>query len=144
MRKAQLILFLLFVTNIHAQEKFSFKISKDSTLSYVLNNIVETKKFETHTFLIQLFIVSNLSGSARMPDCEVSDNIYITTSEFDEYPEHHLFVLKDIYAARDNISFKENKDGTVNLKIDYYDRVLKKNRSRFYNISFNQIKEAIN
>jgi len=142
MRKVQLILLLLFITNIHAQEKFSFRISKDSSLSYILNNIVENKKFETHTFFIQLFVVSNAGGTAKMKgNDEVSDNIYLTTSEFDEVPVHHLFVLKDIYAARDHIFFKENNDGTVDLKVGYYDRVLKKKRINNYTISLEGIKE---
>ncbi len=144
MRKVQLILLLFIVTNIKAQEKFSFKISKDSSLSYILNHIVENKKFEAHTFFIQLFVVSNPGGSAKIKgNDEVSDNIYITTSEFDEVPVHHLFILKDIYAARDNISFKENNDGTVDLKIGYYDRILKKKRIHNFTISLDLIKETI-
>ncbi len=145
MGKVLLILLLPYVTNITAQEKFGFKISKDSTLSYILNNIVEIKKFEAHTFSIKLFIVSNPSSSAKMKgNDEVSDNIYITASEFDEVPIHHLFILKDIYAARDNISFKENKSGSVDLKVGYYDRILKKKSIRTYTIALDSIKEIIN
>ena len=145
MRKVLLILLILFVTDINAQENFSLNTCNDSSLNYILNNIVKTQEFQTHTFSIRLFIVSNPSGSAKLNgNDEVSDNIYIATSEFDEAPVHHLFILKDIYAARDNLSFKEKKDGTVDLKIGYYDRILKKKGIRTYNISIAGIKETIN
>ena len=145
MRKVQLILLIFFAIKINAQERLSFSISKDSSLDYILNNIVKIKKFETRSFSIQLYVVSNPSSSARISgNDEVTDNIYVATSEFDETPNHHLFVLKDIYSGRDNISFKENKNETVDLKIEYYNRILRKKEIHLYNISITAITEIIN
>jgi len=90
---------LLYIFNSIAQTiKYSSVNNED--LVYVLNNIEKTLEFTNtnQTLYIKVFIVSDPSGSAHIPDTEdITNTIYITTSEAGEAPEQHLYKLTSVY-----------------------------------------------
>jgi hypothetical protein len=85
----------------------------------VLNNIRSTHKAETADIFVTVYSVSNKSGSAKQPEThEVTDNIYIAVSEFDEQPKQSLFVIKNLYAPSGFVLTKQ-PDQTIKLSFSY-------------------------
>jgi len=118
--KKSLVLFVLFLIchAAYSQQPSAQKI-KNTTLTYVLNNIRSTHKAETRDCNVTIFVVSNKSGSAKRPEShEVTDNIYIAVSEFDEYPKQTLFVIKDLYAPS-GIQLTRQDNQSIQLTFSY-------------------------
>jgi hypothetical protein len=118
-------LILIVAPELKSQEKLSFKRSTDSSLSYLLNNVRLYKRFETKDLAITLYLVSNPATSQNSEGSdEVSDNLYLGVSEFDEYPKRSLFILKDVFGAIDfKIGNKNNN--AVSIEFSYFDRKVK-------------------
>ncbi len=109
---------LLFYQTVSAQQLPVQKVN-NASLSYVLNNIRSTHKAETAHIFVTVYAVSNKSGSAKQPEThEVTDNIYIAVSEFDENPKQSLFVIKNLYAPAGFVLTKQ-PDHTVKLSFSY-------------------------
>jgi len=50
------------------------------------------------TLFVKVYVVADPSGSANTPDTEeITNTIYIATSEAGELPEQHLFKLTSVY-----------------------------------------------
>jgi hypothetical protein len=109
---------LLFSQTMFAQQLPVQKVN-NASLSYVLNNIRSTHKAETADIFVTVYSVSNKSGSAKQPEThEVTDNIYIAVSEFDEQPKQSLFVIKNLYAPGGFVLTKQ-PDQTIKLSFSY-------------------------
>ena len=109
---------LLFSPTLSAQQLPVQKVNNTS-LSYVLNNIRSTHTAETAEISVTVYAVSNKSGSAKIPEThEVTDNIYIAVSEFDEHPKQALFVIKNLYAPTGFVLTKQ-PDQSVKLSFSY-------------------------
>jgi hypothetical protein len=127
--KKLLLLFILFsflvVFSANAQQLPVQKVNNTS-LSYVLNNIRSTHTAETAGISVNVYVVSNKSGSAKQPEThEVTDNIYIAVSEFDEQPKQSLFVIKNLYASAGFLLTKQS-DQTIKLSFSYKEGQQKK------------------
>jgi len=110
----------IFSVSLHAQQPAVQKV-KDQSIAYVLNNIRATYQAKTSNFVVNLFEVSNESGSASAQQNEtdeVTDNLYIAISEFDEKPQQFLFVIKDIYAPSD-IKLTKQSEQAIQLSFFY-------------------------
>ncbi|WP_020402242.1 hypothetical protein [Gracilimonas tropica] len=94
MKKALLpLLALFFTTAVFAQDSTSITKSDDYELTKLLNELVVLENYKTDDLSIRIFKVGNASGSAGFASGEISHLLYITTSEFDEAPEQHLFTV---------------------------------------------------
>jgi hypothetical protein len=125
--KRQTVIFLsifsliIFPVSLCAQQPAVQKV-KDQSITYVLNNIRATYKAQTTNFIVNLFEVSNESGSAQQNETdEVTDNLYIAISEFDEKPQQFLFVIKDIYAPSD-IKMIKQSEKMIELSFSYLEK----------------------
>lgn len=96
--------------------------ANNNNLSYILNNIRTSFTSETKTISVKLYQVSNKSGSAKQPETdEVTDNLYVAISEFDEQPKQMLFVIKNVYAPK-NITLSPQPDQKIKLTFVYKDK----------------------
>jgi len=119
---------LLFSQSANAQKPSVQKLN-NANLSYVLNNIRSTHKAETAGFAVTVYVVSNKSGSAKQPETdEVTDNIYIAVSEFDEQPKQSLFVVKNLYGPS-GFQLTKQPDQTIKFSFSYLKGKVKKNFS---------------
>ena len=104
-----ILLFTILSLSLNAQKPLVQKV-KSADIIYVLNNIRSTYKAQTTHFIVNLFEVSNKSGSARQNESdEVTDHLYIAISEFDEKPQQLLFVIKDVYATSEIKMIKQSE-----------------------------------
>lgn len=121
MHKRILSFFTILFFNIlclNAQQPLVQKV-KAADITYVLNNIRSTYKAQTSGFVVNLFEVSNKSGSAQQNEAdEVTDNLYIAISEFDEKPQQFLFVIKDVYAPSE-IKMTKQSEQAIQLSFFY-------------------------
>lgn len=118
--KKQLIINILTTTLLLSMGKelysqdHNFKKVNDHHVSSILNNIRKTYELDATNIFVRVYIVSNKSGSAKQPESdEVTDNIYIAVSEFDEMPRQSLFVLKNIFGDTDFTLEKGSNDMVI-------------------------------
>lgn len=132
----KLIFFFLCLIAFQKLKAQTIKVNKVTNidLEYILNNInLLDKHISSKSDLyINLYEVTNPSGSAGFASCEVSSNLYIVVSEDGEAPEHHLFQIKNINFPKfikwsnppmDNeffLSFSDKlgKKKTIKIKVD--------------------------
>lgn len=120
-----ILLFTILSLSLNAQQPLVQKI-KSADIIYVLNNIRSTYKAQTTHFIVNLFEVSNKSGSARQNESdEVTDHLYIAISEFDEKPQQLLFVIKDVYAPSEIKMIKQSEQA-IQLSFFYIEKGEKK------------------
>ncbi len=120
-----ILFFTILSFSINAQEPLVQKV-KSADITYVLNNIRSTHKAQTSQFVVNLFEVSNKSGSARQNESdEVTDHLYIAISEFDEKPKQLLFVIKDVYGPSE-IKMIKQSEKAIQLSFFYMEKVVKK------------------
>jgi hypothetical protein len=120
-----ILLFTILSLPLNAQQPLVQKV-KSADITYVLNNIRSTYKAQTTHFIVNLFEVSNKSGSARQNESdEVTDHLYIAISEFDEKPQQLLFVIKDVY-GRSEIKMIKQSEQVIQLSFFYVEKGKKK------------------
>ena len=120
-----ILLFTILSLPLNAQQPLVQKV-KSADITYVLNNIRSTYKAQTSHFIVNLFEVSNKSGSAQQNESdEVTDHLYIAISEFDEKPQQLLFVIKDVYAPSEIKMIKQSEQA-IQLSFFYIEKGEKK------------------
>ncbi len=100
LKKSLLFLFLCFGLLTGFAQTIKYRNVSNVDLVYVLNNIEKTIELanSNQTLYIKVFVVSDPSGSANIPDTEeITNTIYIATSEAGEAPEQHLYKLTSVY-----------------------------------------------
>lgn len=104
-----ILFFFLLIQSVYAQ-KLSIQKVNNTNLSYVLNNIRSTHTTETAGYVVTVYVVSNKNSSATQPEThEVTDNIYIAVSDFDEQPRQSLLEIKNVYAPTGLQLIKQNE-----------------------------------
>ena len=73
------------------QEKLEINKINDSSLIKILNNSELLSETETELFKARIYQLDNGTGSAGFETSEVSHNLLIAISEFDEEPKQSLF-----------------------------------------------------
>jgi len=99
-KKLFLFFFSCFGLSIGFAQTIKYRSINNEDLVYVLNNIEKTIEFtnSNQTLFVKVYVVSDPSGSANIPETEeVTNTIYIATSEDGEAPEQNLFKLTSVY-----------------------------------------------
>jgi hypothetical protein len=100
MRK--LFIFLIFIPNLligQNVDKLIEEVNDYDSIS-IFNNIQILDEFRTKELRIRFLTLSNLPGSAGFDNGEVTKNLFIAISEFDEFPEQKLYVIKNLYGLK--------------------------------------------
>jgi hypothetical protein len=98
----KLIILLIFIPNlIIGQEKNNLieEVIDIDSIS-IFNNIQILDEFKTGELRIRFLTLSNMPGSAGFDNGEVTKNLFISISEFDEFPEQKLYVIKNLYSLK--------------------------------------------
>jgi hypothetical protein len=136
-----IIIIFVFIFNVScfAQETGTIEQIKNSEIVKIFNQVELLKEFKTENLAIRIFILGNESGSAGFNNGEITHNIYIAVSEFDELPNQSLFCIKNLYAMEiENIDY--SNDNYAFMEISYIKNDKKKHEK--YKITINEIIKA--
>ncbi|PTM08351.1 MAG: hypothetical protein DA407_08270 [Bacteroidetes bacterium] len=93
--KSTLALFFIicFVLTTFGQNKLKIENSDNSRLIKVLNNSELIAENRENYLSVRIYTIDNGTGSAGFPSSEVSHNLLIAVSEFDEAPNQSVFEI---------------------------------------------------
>lgn len=97
---------LLLSTTLSAQDDLEINRVKSARLVEIFNNVEFFQRGRTKDYIIRLYKLHNGLGSAGFRNGEVSYNLFVAISEFDETPDQNLFEIGPLY----NPVFKQWKD----------------------------------
>lgn len=83
----------LFHFGLSAQSDLEIERVRSSKLVEILNNIEFLERGRTENHIIRLYKLHNGTGSAGFRSGEVSYNLYVAISKFDETPDQNLFEI---------------------------------------------------
>jgi hypothetical protein len=92
-----ILAFILIFLSPQQKKMVSYSKIESPELVRLLNNIKILTEFRCADMHFRVLELTNKSGSAGKNNCEVTSNIYITVSEYDEYPEQNAFKLSSLY-----------------------------------------------
>ena len=92
-----IIVSLCFSKSSLAQEILKIEKLEDARLVKILNNAKLIGENSEKYLSVRIFTIDNGSGSAGFESCEVSHNLLIAVSEFDEEPNQSLFEIGPFY-----------------------------------------------
>lgn len=98
----------LLCGNLSAQSSPEIRQIEDERLIELLNNVRLLQRAKTEQYSIALYTLHNGYGSAGFANGEVSQNLLVAVSEFDEVSDQNLFEIGPFY----NPVFKEWKEST--------------------------------
>lgn len=81
----------------HEQNKLKIEKSENTRLIKVLNNSELIGENTVDFLSVRIYKIDNGTGSAGFPSSEVSHNLLIAVSEFDEVPNQNLFEIGPFY-----------------------------------------------
>jgi hypothetical protein len=113
----KLLILLIFIPNLiigQNEQKLIEEINNYDSIS-IFNNIQILDEFKTAELRIRFLTLSNLPGSAGFDSGEVTKNLFISISEFDELPEQKLYVIKNLYGLKIEKIEKSNKYPLVTI-----------------------------
>jgi hypothetical protein len=88
------ILILFIATNsAFSQPNVSIKKIKEEKLIRILNDVEFLSSIKTDNLNIRVYKVGNSPGSAGFQNGEITHDLYIAVSGFDEFPKQNLFEL---------------------------------------------------
>ncbi|MCK9402211.1 MAG: hypothetical protein M0Q26_02310 [Chitinophagaceae bacterium] len=119
-------LVMLWIPALSFSQPIKSEKIEDTHIVSLLNNVREYRQFKSAGLIAGLFVISNPSGSALIPEGdEVTDNIYIAVSEYDEQPKQSLFCLKNVYAVS-KIQLEKAVKNTISISFSYIENKVKK------------------
>jgi hypothetical protein len=135
-----IILTICFIQISFGQNELKIEKSENSRLIKVLNNSELIGENRENYLSVKIYTIDNGTGSAGFESCEVSHNLLIAVSEFDEEPNQSLFEIGPFYNPKFMkwISLKEyekefeveygiyNNRKTVKLKININELTMEK------------------
>ena len=92
-----IILTICFIQISFAQNELKVDKSENSRLIKVLNSSELIGENRENYLSVRIYKIDNGSGSAGFPSSEVSHNLLIAVSEFDEEPNQNLFEIGPFY-----------------------------------------------
>lgn len=82
---------------------------EDYKIQRLLNNFTILKDLKTDNLIVKIISIDNFPGSAGFSNGEITNDIYIPISEFDEYPNQNLYKITNLYNPEiENIDLSDN------------------------------------
>ena len=139
MKSILILLFILFLVQTSCgQDKLKIERSANSRLIKVLNNSELIGENRANNLSIRIYKIDNGSGSAGIAEGhEVSHNLLIAVSEFDEEPKQNLFEIGPFYNAK-FVKWIGEKEYQKEFEIEYGD--LENRKSIILNVNIDKVK----
>jgi hypothetical protein len=113
------IILIIFLTQISfGQNKLKIEKSENSRLTKVLNNSELIGENRENYLSVKIYTIDNGTGSAGFESCEVSHNLLIAISEFDEEPNQNLFEIGPFYNPK-FIKWTEIKEYEREFEVEF-------------------------
>ena len=114
-----LILTICLIQTIYGQDELKVSKSDDSKLIKVLNNSQLIGENRENYLSVRVYKIDNGSGSAGFEEGhEVSHNLLIAVSEFDEEPNQNLFEIGPFYNPK-FVKWTGEKEYQKEFEIEY-------------------------
>lgn len=139
MKRILVILGFLISTSCFAQDSIQVDTINNDELVNIFNRIELLREFKTENLMIRLFSYDNDSGSAKLNNGEVTQNIYFAVSEYDELPKQSLFRIKDLYST-EIVSIDNSGNDTVLIELTHIKNETKETLE--LELTINEIKKA--
>ena len=113
------LLFIICLVNISfGQTELKITTSDNYRLIKVLNSSELIAENKENSLYVRIYKIDNGSGSAGFQNSEVSTNLLIAVSEFDEEPIQNLFEIGSFYNPK-FINWNGEKDNENKFEIEY-------------------------
>lgn len=89
-------LFLIIFTSAFGQTDYHISSSSNADLVKLLNNLKLLSENNEAYLSVRIYKSPNPEGSAPNSCCEISHDLYVAVSAFDEDPEQNLFILSSL------------------------------------------------
>tara|TARA_R110001583_G_scaffold18731_1_gene74215 strand:- start:202 stop:630 length:429 start_codon:yes stop_codon:yes gene_type:complete len=139
MKRILVILGFLISISCFAQDRIQIDTINNDELVNIFNRIELLREFKTENLMIRLFSYDNESGSAKLNNGEVTQNIYFAVSEYDELPKQSLFRIKDLYST-EIVSIDNSRNDTVLIELTHIKNETKETLE--LELTINEIKKA--
>ncbi|EAQ41252.1 MULTISPECIES: hypothetical protein [Flavobacteriaceae] len=113
-----LILTICFIQISFGQNALKIKKSEDSRLIKILNNSELIGENSENYLSVRIYTIDNGTGSAGFESSEVSHNLLIAVSEFDEEPNQSLFEIGPFYNPK-FVKWTDKKKYEKEFEIEY-------------------------
>ncbi|ALM06402.1 hypothetical protein SB49_00160 [Sediminicola sp. YIK13] len=118
-RPTLLILFAICLINsTYGQKELKISKSDNNRLINVLNNSQLISENSEEWLSVKIYIIDNGTGSAGFPNSEVTYNLLVAVSEFDEEPNQNLFEIGPFYDPH-FITWTNDKEYQKEFEIEY-------------------------
>ncbi len=133
-----LIFIICLVQSIYGQNELKVLKSDDSKLIKVLNNSRLIGENSENSLSVRVYEIDNGSGSSGFAEGhEVSHNLFIAVSEFDEQPLQNLFEIGPFYSPK-FIKWIGEKEFQKGFEIEY--GAYNSRKSVKLNVNINELK----
>ena len=112
------ILTICFVQISFSQNKLKIAKSENSRIIKVLNNSELIEENSANNLSVRIYTINNGTGSAGFENSEVSHNLLIAVSEFDEEPNQSLFEIGPFYNPK-FLKWTNEKEYEKGFEIEY-------------------------
>ena len=119
MKSILILIFTICLVQVSCgQDKLKIKKSENSRLTKVLNNSELIGENRENYLSVKIYKIDNETGSAGFPSSEVSHNLLIAVSEFDEEPNQNLFEIGPFYNPK-FVKWAEENEYQKEFEIEY-------------------------
>ncbi|MBT8223282.1 MAG: hypothetical protein KJO94_02425 [Eudoraea sp.] len=118
------ISFLLLFISCFGQNELDIKSSENAELIKTLNSVQLIASNTEHYLSVKIYEMDNGTASAGYPSSEVTHNLLVAVSAFDEEPEQNLFEIGPFYNPK-FISWQVDQKNYKEFVIEYgpYDKI---------------------
>jgi len=101
LKSSLIVLFAICLVQISfGQNKLKIKKSENFRLSQVLNNSELIEENRENYLAVRIYKIENETGSTQFLNSEITHNLLVAVSEFDEEPNQSLFEIGTLYNSK--------------------------------------------
>ncbi len=119
MKSTLIIIFTICLIQMSfGQNKLKILKYENSQLIKILNNSKLIGEDSDNWLSVRIYTINNGTGSAGFESCEVSHNLLIAVSEFDEEPNQSLFEIGPFYNPK-FVKWNVKKEYEKEFEVEY-------------------------
>ena len=112
-------LFIIVASQLGCGQKINIEsISNVDMIKFANESHIIAEKRNDYFATIRIITLGNLLGSAGYPNGEITENIFVAVSEYDEIPVQHLFCISEYYNPK-FVRWENEKEKTIDFIISY-------------------------
>ena len=113
------------------------KVSNTDMIKFANESHIVAEMRNDYFATIRIITLGNLTGSAGYSNGEITENIYVSVSEYEEIPNQNLFCISEFYNPK-FVKWENEKEKTIEFVITY--GPADKLKSQRFEISLDNVK----